>query len=202
MDPAAIYAMFPGWRIVAPSNAFDYIGLFNTAMHSNDPVLMIEHHSLYKEKFAVPKNDLDYCIPFGKADFISRGRDITVLSYGAMSNRLETLNKQLDEKGFSAEIIDLRSIDYPGIDYELIGDSLKTTSVLAVVEEAPPSMSIGPKIISEVTKRFFDYLDAPPGCINSKDVYNPVSRFLEHEVMLSDQEIINTLTLMAQRKWF
>jgi len=202
MDPAALYAMFPGWRIVAPANAFDYVGLFNSAMRSNDPVLIIEHHALYKNKFPVPVGDIDYCIPFGNARLVSRGSDITVVSYGCMSWRLPELIPQLEANGVSADIIDLRSIDFPSIDYNLIGESLRDTGVLAVVEEAPASMSIGSRITAEATKRFFDYLDAPPGCLNSKDVYNPVSRFLENEVMLSNAEIVDTLACMAKRKWF
>ncbi|HTY58582.1 MAG TPA: thiamine pyrophosphate-dependent enzyme, partial [Bacteroidota bacterium] len=67
MDPVGLYSLFPGWRIVAPSDSFEYIGLFNSAMRSNDPVLIIEHHSLYAKEFPVPSGTLDYCIPFGKA---------------------------------------------------------------------------------------------------------------------------------------
>ena len=73
MDPVGLYSLFSGWRIIAPSNSFDYIGLFNTAMQSNDPVVIVEHHSLYTLKFPVPENNLDYFIPFGKARMVSEG---------------------------------------------------------------------------------------------------------------------------------
>ncbi|MCP4396055.1 MAG: hypothetical protein GY801_01920 [bacterium] len=201
MDPVGLFALFPGWRIVAPGNAFDYIGLFNTAMHSLDPVVIIEHHSLYTKKFPVPVDALDYCVPFGKANIISAGNDVTVLVYGSMAERVKRLHKELSTRGISAEIIDLRSLDLPSIDYETIGASVKKTGAVAIVEEAPTSQSIGDKIASVITERYFDYLDAPPGFMTSMDVPNPVSRQLEQTVLLSDRNILHITEAIAKRKW-
>lgn len=201
MDPVGLFALFPGWRIVAPANAFDYIGLFNTAMQSLDPVVILEHHSLYTKKFPVPVHSLDYFIPFGKAKIISMGNDVTILVYGSMVERVKRLHKELSARGISAEIIDLRSLDLPGIDYATIGTSVKKTGALAIVEEAPTSQSIGDKIASVITERYFDYLDAPPGFITSMDVPNPVSRNLEKTVLLNDQEILHITEAIAKRKW-
>ena len=201
MDPAGLYALFPGWRIVAPSNAFDYIGLFNTAMTSNDPVLIIEHHALYGRNFPVPDSHTDYYVPFGKAKVLSRGTDITVLCYGHMANRILSMNNAFAEKGISAEIIDLRSLDLPSIDYDLIGQSLEKTGTVAVVEEAPSSQTLGPRLSAQITERFFDYLDSPPGCIGSKDVPNPVSRKLEEAVIISDAQILEFTSAIAKRRW-
>ena len=201
MDPVALFALFPGWRIVAPSNAFDYIGLFNTAMHSLDPVVILEHHSLYGKIFPVPKHSLDYFIPFGKAKILVSGHDITILVYGAMAERLRHLHQDLGALGISAEIIDLRSLDLPSIDYDTIGISVKKTGAVAIVEETPRSQSIGEKIAAVITERFFDYLDAPPGCITSMDVPNPVSRKLEETVLIKDSDIVKMIAAMANRKW-
>lgn len=201
MDPAALYALFPGWRIVAPSNAFDYIGLFNTAMTSNDPVLIIEHHSLYAKKFPVPDSFLDYYIPFGRAKLLTKGKDITILSYGSMSDRMLNMSGKLMEMGIGAEIVDLRSIDMPGIDYDLVGQSLEKTGAVAIVEEGPASQTIGPRLISQIAERFFDCLDGPPGCIASADVPNPVSRILEKAVIISDEQILDFTAKVAKRKW-
>ncbi|MCK4422923.1 MAG: 2-oxoisovalerate dehydrogenase, partial [Candidatus Omnitrophica bacterium] len=189
MDPVALYALFPGWRIIAPGNAFDYIGLFNTAMRSLDPVLIVEHHSLYKKKFPVPQNSLDYFIPFGTASIITRGKDVTILAYGSMTRRLENLNKELCTQNISVELIDLRTLDLANIDYDTIGESVKKTGVLAIVEEASASQSLGAHIAAEITKRYFDYLDAPPVCITSMDVPNPVSRMLEQAIIIKDEQI-------------
>ncbi|MHB0998441.1 MAG: alpha-ketoacid dehydrogenase subunit alpha/beta [Armatimonadota bacterium] len=198
MDPVALYALFPGWRIVFPSNAFDYVGLFNSAMTSLDPVLMVEHHSLYGRKFPVPKGNLDYFIPFGKARTTVSGSDVTVVTYGAMVSRCEDVLANLD---ISAEIIDLRTVDLYGIDYDAIGLSLEKTGAVVVVEEAPTSQSIGASISAGVTERFFDLLDAPAARVNSLDVPNSVSRALEKATIVSDDDIRSTVISTAQRKW-
>ncbi|MFH0761048.1 MAG: thiamine pyrophosphate-dependent enzyme [Bacteroidota bacterium] len=201
MDPVGLYALFSGWRIIAPSNAFDYIGLFNTAMHSNDPVVIIEHHQLYPLKFPVPENNLDYFVPFGKARILSPGDDITVITYGVMAYRCGKLISRFNEKGISAEIIDLRTVDLPGLDFETIGQSLKKTGVAVVVEEAPTNHSIGAKIAAELTERYFDYLDSPVMRLTSLDVPNSVSRILEKAAILDDETIIYNTVLAAKRQW-
>lgn len=201
MDPVALYALFSGWRIVAPGNAFDYIGLFNTAMQSLDPVLIIEHHSLYTKKFPVPQNSLDYFIPFGKARVITAGTDITILTYGAMTGRLENINKELRARDISAEIIDLRSLDMAGIDYDTIGESVKKTGVLVIVEETPVSQSIGSHIAAQITGRYFDYLDAPPVFITSMDVPVPVSRVLEQTAIIKDEVIVEIIEKAAKHRY-
>jgi len=201
MDPAALYALFPGWRIVAPSNALDYVGLFNSAMHSLDPVLIIEHHSLYGRKFPLPKDNLDYFIPFGKARVTREGKDVTLITYGCMVGRCEKVQARLAEKHVSAEIIDLRSIDFPSIDYDLIGGSVAKTGAAVVVEESPRSQSLGATIANEVTERFFEWLDAPVLRLNSADVPNPVSRVLESAAILGEEEIVTGVMSAARRKW-
>jgi len=201
MDPVGLFSLFPGWRIVAPSNAFDYIGLFNTAMHSLDPVLIIEHHSLYTQSFSIPKDELDYHIPLGKARVAVEGEDVTMIAYSSVVERLTKLVHELKPLGVFPEIIDLRTVDLPNIDFDCIGDSVKRTGAVVVVEEAPPSQAIGHRIVAEITKRFYDWLDGPPGCINSQDVPSPVSRMLESSVILTDREILETTEAVAKRNW-
>lgn len=201
MDPVALFGLFPGWRIVAPSNSFDYIGLFNTAMHSTDPVVFLEHHSLYGTAFDVPKEDLDYCVPLGHARVVQPGDDITVLTYASMSGRVQALSEALAARGVSAEIIDLRTVDLLGIDYDTIGASLSKTGVVGIVEEAAGSQTIGPRIAEQITTRFFDLLDAPVGCLSSLDVPTSVSRKLEAAALISDEEITEGLSAMAKRAW-
>jgi len=201
MDPVGLYALFSGWRIVAPSNAFDYIGLFNTAMQSNDPVVIIEHHQLYPLKFPVPENELDYFIPFSKARIVSAGKDATLITYGVMAYRCEQLISNFKDNGISVEIIDLRTIDLPGLDFETVGESLKKTGVAIVVEEAPANLSIGSKIAAELTERYFDYLDSPVMRLTSLDVPNSVSKVLEKAAMIDDETIIKNTVLAAKRQW-
>jgi 2-oxoisovalerate dehydrogenase E1 component len=201
MDPVGLYALFSGWRIIAPANAFDYIGLFNTAMQSNDPVLIIEHHQLYPLKFPVPENGIDYFIPFNKARVVKEGDDITMITYGVMAYRCEILISRFIDKGISVEIIDLRTIDLPGLDFETIGESLKKTGAAIIVEEAPSNHSIGAKIAAELTEMCFDYLDGPLMRLTSADVPNSVSKVLEKAAVLDDETIINNTVLAAKRQW-
>jgi 2-oxoisovalerate dehydrogenase E1 component len=201
MDPVGLYALFPGWRIVAPANAFDYVGLFNTAMHSLDPVLFLEHNALYTLRSEVPADDLDYCIPFGKARVVCEGEDISVLVYGSMVGRLEKLQEEFLARSISVEVIDLRSLDLANVDWETIGVSLRKTGAIVSVEEAAGGQSIGRRIASQITERFFDELDGPPGVLTSLDIPNPVSKALETAALISDQEILETVTAMAARRW-
>ena len=201
MDPVGLFAQFPGWRIIAPCDAFEYIGLFNTAMHSLDPVVVFEHHGLYPRTFPIPEDDLDYCIPFDRARVVRSGTDITVLAYSAMVGRLESLGGELEARSVSAEIIDLRSLDLPGIDWDTIDGSLRKTGVVAVVEAAAGGQAIGGRIAAQITERFFDDLDGPPGCLASLDIPNPVSRALEEAALLDDRTIVTALEAMAKRRW-
>jgi 2-oxoisovalerate dehydrogenase E1 component len=201
MDPVGLYALFSGWRIVAPANAFDYIGLFNTAMQSNDPVLIIEHHALYTQLFPQPKDNLDYFIPFGKARVMEEGSDATIISYGYMAWRIENLSSELKSRGISVEMIDLRTVDLPSMDFETLGESLKKTGVAVVIEEAPTNHSIGAKIAAELTERYFDYLDSPVMRLSSLDVPNSVSSILEKQALLDDEEIIEMVTRATLRQW-
>jgi 2-oxoisovalerate dehydrogenase E1 component len=199
MDPVGIYSLFPGWRIVAPSDSFEYIGLFNSAMRSNDPVLVIEHHSLYAKDFPVPAGDLDYCIPFGKARVVAEGTDVTLLVYGSLVGRCEKLLGRFAAEGVSVDLIDMRTLDLPGIDYDAIGRSLERTGALVVAEEAPASQSIGSAVSATIMERFFELLDAPVARVTSLDIPLPVSRVLERETMISDEKIFRTTLAVAGR---
>ena len=199
MDPVGLYSLFPGWRIVAPSDSFEYIGLFNSAMRSADPVLVIEHHSLYAKEFPVPAGALDYCIPFGKARVVAEGSDVTLLVYGSLVGRCEGLLPAFAAQGISVDLIDMRTLDLPGIDYEAIGKSLKKTGALVIAEEAAASQSIGSAVAASIMERFFESLDAPVARVTSLDIPLPVSRVLERETMISDEKIFRTTVAVAGR---
>jgi 2-oxoisovalerate dehydrogenase E1 component len=201
MDPVGLYALFPGWRIVAPSTAFDYIGLFNSAMRSLDPVLILEHHSLYGQHFKVPTDDIDYMVRLGKARTIVPGDDITVVTYGAMVERCARLANRWREVGVSAEVIDLRTLDLWSLDYATLGSSLTKTGQLAIVEQAAASQGIGKQIAAVVQERFFDELDGPSACIASLDIAPSVSRVLENSALLDDETIFRRVTAVARRQW-
>jgi 2-oxoisovalerate dehydrogenase E1 component len=189
MDPSALFALFSGWRIVAPSNAFDYIGLFNTAVRLNDPVLVIEHGMLYGEEFPVPTETMDYYIPYGKAKVVRPGTDVTVLTYLTGVSQCVQVADKLAAEGISAEVIDLRTLDYTGMDYGTIGQSVQKTGSVLIVEQGPRSLTLGGRISDEIQERFFDYLDCPTAKVTAVDVPPPVSRKLEEAVLPSLAQI-------------
>jgi len=200
MDPVGLYSLFSGWRILAPSNAFDYIGLFNSAIQSKDPILVVEHHQHYSLKFDVPKDNLDYFVEMGKANILCQGKDVTVLCYSAAVDMCMTVAQQLANSGIDAEVIDLRTISPNDIDYETIGKSLKKTGSLITVEQTPASMSIGPRISHECQRRFFDYLDGPIATVSGLDIPNPVSKTLEAAAVPSIEYVKDMISKTAERQ--
>jgi len=200
MDPVGIFSLFSGWTIVAPSNAYDYIGLFNSAMQSKNPVVVIEHHELYPAKCDVPENNLDYFILFGKAKVLRQGKDVTVLSYSKMISDCQKAADNLEKQGISVELIDLRTISPLDIDYETIGQSFKKTNAIVIVEQSPKSLSIGSKIAEHCQAAFFDYMDVPITTISGLDIPNPVSKKLEQAAVPSLDEIQQTILKAAKRQ--
>jgi 2-oxoisovalerate dehydrogenase E1 component len=195
MEPASLYALFAGWRIVAPSNPFDYIGLFNTAYRSKDPVLVIEHQALYPVEGPVPK-DRDFLIPFGKARRCREGRHVTIVSYSLMTQKSSAAAEALAGEGIEAEVVDLRTIDYSGIDYETIGASVKKTGKLLLVEEGHLPGGIGSEIAYQVQRRFFDYLDGEIERVAGVSVPMPVSKALETMAVPQVSDIIDAVKRM------
>lgn len=200
MDPVGLYALFSGWRIIAPSNAFDYVGLFNSAIRCTDPVLLLEHNKIYPLKFDIPAGNLDYFVKMGKASVIRPGSDVTVLTYSSGVNLCIEAAEKLEKEEIEAEIIDLRTVSPRDIDYELIGQSLKKTGAILVVEQASKSLGIGKGIAYECQMRFFDYLDSPIALVSSLDIPPPVSKPLEEECMPGISQVRDMILRVARRK--
>ncbi|NQU59139.1 MAG: MFS transporter [Rhodospirillales bacterium] len=186
MDPAGLYSNWPGWRIVAPSTPFDYVGLMNSALLCEDPVLVIEHVGVYGSSGPGPLDDFDYFIPLGKAKVVRPGTSFTVLSYLAMT---PAAVEAADQMGVDAEVIDLRSLDRAGIDWETIGQSIRKTNSVVVVEEGPLTASYGAMLTDEIQRRFFDYLDQPVKRIHGGEASPSVSKVLERAAFVGLPEI-------------
>ncbi len=186
MDPAGLYAMWPGWRIVAPSTPFDYVGLMNSALLCEDPVLVIEHVALYNSSGAGPLADFDYFIPLGRAKVVRPGNAFTVLSYLAMT---PLAIKAAEELGLDVEIIDLRSLDRAGLDWDTIGASIMKTNNVVVLEQSPLTASYGAMVTDEVQRRYFDHLDQPVARIRGGEASPSVSKVLERAAFVGLEEI-------------
>ena len=140
MDASGLFALYPGWRIVAPSTPFDYIGLVNSALRCDDPVLVVEHNDLYQAVGKVPIDDWDFCIPFGSARVVRPGAACTVLTYLSM---VQTCVDVVEASGLDAEIVDLRTLDPLGLDWETIEASVRKTNRLLIVEQTARGTSHG-----------------------------------------------------------
>lgn len=186
MDPAGLYSQWPGWRIVAPSTPFDYVGLMNSALLCEDPVLVIEHVDLYAKTGPGPVDDLDYYIPLGKAKVVKSGNSFTVLSYLSMIQLAVNVS---DEMGLDVEVIDLRSLDRAGIDWKTIGASIRKTNNVVILEQGPLTVSYGAMLADEIQRRFFDYLDQPVKRIHGGEASPSVSRVLEQAAIAGDKEV-------------
>ncbi|WP_336662316.1 alpha-ketoacid dehydrogenase subunit alpha/beta [Leucobacter sp. USHLN154] len=187
MDPAGIFATQAGWRIVAASNAADYVGLMNAALALEDPVLVIEHMDLYGKADRVPSGDLDYIIPPGSAAVRRSGADVTVLTYLSMVDRaLEAV----EQTGVDAEIVDLRWLDRASIDWDTIGESIRKTNAVLIVEQGARGSSYGTWLADEIQRRFFDWLDQPVERVTGGEASPSISKVLERAAIAGTEEVV------------
>ncbi|HZV17209.1 MAG TPA: thiamine pyrophosphate-dependent enzyme [Sphingobium sp.] len=186
MDPTGIFATSVGWRIVAPSTPYDYVGLMNSALACKDPVLVLEHVDLYNSKGPAPVGDLDYHIPLGKAKRVRRGERMTVLTYLAM---VRPVVEAVDRLGISADVIDLRSLDRAGIDWPLIEESLDRTGNVLIVEQGSIGTSYGGWLADAIQARCFDMLDQPVRRVHGGEASPSISKVLEAAACCSPADI-------------
>ena len=187
MDPAGIFATQAGWRIVAASTAADYVGLMNAALALEDPVLVIEHVDLYGLPDRVPDADLDYVIPPGSAAVRREGNDVTVLTYLSMvGHTLEAV----EQTGTDAEVIDLRWLDRASLDWDTIGESIRKTNAVLIVEQGSRGPSYGAWLADEIQRRFFDWLDQPVERVTGGEASPSISKVLERAAIARTEEVV------------
>nr|WP_216094223.1 alpha-ketoacid dehydrogenase subunit alpha/beta [Jiangella alba] len=197
MDPAGIFAASPGWRIVAPSTAADYIGLFNAAMLLDDPVLVIEHVDLYGLRQSVPADAWDYVIEPGTAAVRRSGDDVTVISYLSMVDRaLEAV----DRCDIDADVIDLRWLDRASVDWSTIEASVQKTNNVLIVEQGARGTSYGGWLADEIHRRYFDWLDQPVERVTGREASPTISKVLERAAMAGTDEVVAGLE-KVRRNW-
>ncbi|MDP1720563.1 MAG: thiamine pyrophosphate-dependent enzyme [Candidatus Nanopelagicaceae bacterium] len=190
MDPAGIFATSPGWRIVAASTPAEYIGLMNAALALEDPVLVLEHVDLYGDSGEIPEGDMDYQIPFGKANIRRAGNDATVLTYLSMVKHSLTA---VEQSGIDAEVIDLRWLDRASIDWETIEASIRKTNNVMIVEQGALGTSYGRWLADEIQLRYFDWLDQPIQRVTGGEASPSISKVLERAAIAGVEEIVRGL---------
>ena len=191
MDPAGIFATSPGWRIAAPSTPYDYVGLMNTALRCQDPVVVLEHVDLYNSSGPGPVDDLDFCLPVGKAAVRREGSDVTVLSYLAMVPKVLEAVEQHGE--VDAEVIDLRWLDRASVDWDTIEASITKTSKVLIAEQGAIGTSYGGWLADEIHRRFVYLLDAPVHRVTGGEASPSISKVLEGAAIAGTAEVVTGL---------
>jgi 2-oxoisovalerate dehydrogenase E1 component len=189
MDPSGLFSMWPGWRIVAPTTPYDYIGLFNAAMACNDPVAIIEVQPLFQQEGPIP-DDLDYMIPFGKAKIVRPGSECTVI---ACSNMVPVSVEAAASTGIDAEVIDLRTLDVPSRDWETISHSVRRTHRVLIVEQTARGYTIGNRLAADLQERLFDELDHEIIRVSGTESAPTVSRVLEAAALANIDDVVTGL---------
>ncbi|WP_142846812.1 alpha-ketoacid dehydrogenase subunit beta [Telmatospirillum sp. J64-1] len=170
-----IFTHVPGLKVVCPSNAYDAKGLLIQSIRDNDPVIFCEHKALYGFEMDVPRES--YAIPFGEANVLRDGDDVTLVSYGLTVHRAMAAAEILAQEKIEAEVIDLRTLS--PIDRDTIIDSVERTGRLVVIDEAHPRCNIATDISAHVCQHAFGALKAGVQMVTAPHTPVPFSPVLE-----------------------
>jgi 2-oxoisovalerate dehydrogenase E1 component len=191
-----MFTHIPGLRVVMPSTALDTCGLLRTAVRCDDPVLFLEHKHLYRQPYNRSEYPgPDFTVPFGKARLVREGRDISVITYGALVHRTEIAAAALEREGISLEIIDLRSLS--PYDWEAIAHSVRKTSRALVAYEDHRSWGYGAEIAARIADELFSDLDAPVRRVAAHDVFCAYQPTLEAVTLPQSDDIIGAARSLA-----
>ncbi len=184
--PDAIFAHFPGLKVVAPGTPADAKGLLKAAIRSQDPILFIEHATLYQTRGEVPEGD--YIVPIGKSTIQRPGKDVTIVTYSKMLEISLKAAEQLAKEGIEAEIVDLRSLR--PLDMDPVLESFKKTNRAVIVEEGWKSYGVGAEISARIYEEAFDYVDAPIKRVAQAEVPLPYNRALEQSALPQVEDVV------------
>lgn len=185
----SFFAHQPGFHVVLPSGPRSAKGLLTTALRTQDPVVFLEHRALLALKEDVPEGE--YTIPFGQAEVVRAGNEITIVAISAMVTRSLEAAAALDEEGVSVEIIDPRTV--APLDIDTIKESVHKTGRLLVVEEDYAPCSVAAEIASRIGEEAFDDLDAPVRRLHCGFTPAPYSSVLEEEIVISVDAIVQAV---------
>ncbi len=187
--PDAVFAHFPGLKVIAPGTPEDAKGLLKAAIRSDDPILFIEHATLYQTRGEIP--DGDFTVPIGRSKVQRPGQDVTIVTYSKMLEISLKAADQLSQEGIEAEIIDLRTLR--PLDMDPVLESFKKTNRAVIVEEGWRSYGVGSEIAARIYEEAFDYVDAPIQRVAQKEVPLPYNRNLEQLALPQVEDVIQAV---------
>jgi len=190
----AYFQAVPGLKIVACSTPRNAKGLLKAAIRDNNPVMFFEHVLLYFQKEDLP--DDEYILPLDKAETVREGKDVTILTYSRMRYHVMQAVENLEKKGYDPEVIDLISLK--PIDYDTIGESIRKTHRVIIVEECMRTGGIAAEIIASINDRFFDELDGPVIRMSSQDIPTPYNKALEDLTIVQPAQIEEAVEKIMQ----
>ncbi|MGW4521697.1 alpha-ketoacid dehydrogenase subunit beta [Amycolatopsis sp. NPDC004378] len=189
-----IFTHIPGLKVVVPSNPYEAKGLLIQSIRDDDPVIFCEHKALYDTSGEVPEDS--YTIPFGEANVVRDGDDVTIVAIGRMVAIAEEAAKELADNGIEAEIIDPRTTS--PLDTETIIESVENTGRLVVVDEASPRCNLATDISALVAKEAFGSLRAPIEMVTPPHTPVPFSDALEDLYIPDAQKVVNAAKAVVE----
>ncbi len=197
----------PGIKVVAVSNAYDAKGVLKSAVRDDNPVLIFEHKLLYGSKGARTEpgavdatSDIpvgDYTVPLDRAAVRRAGKEVTILAWLLMAHFATKAALELAEGGIDAEVIDVRSLS--PIDYETIGESVRKTGRVVIVEEGPKTGGTSAEIAAGIMEQFGESLLAPVVRVASADVPVPFTPVLENAYRPDSDRIVAAARAIVSR---
>jgi 2-oxoisovalerate dehydrogenase E1 component beta subunit len=186
-SPEMWFVRTPGLKVVAPATAYDAKGLIKSAIRDNDPVLFFEHKTLYRRI----KEDLpaeEYTVPIGKAKVVREGKDLTIVTYGAMVWVALEAAGTLAEEGASVEVVDLRTL-LP-LDRETVCESVRKTSKVLLLHEDTRTGGMAGELAASISESVFEYLDGPIVRVTAPDTPIPYSPPLEDAFLPNAEKVV------------
>jgi len=185
------FTHLPGLRVVMPSNALDACGLLRTAIRCDDPVMFLEHKRLYREPYnRSPHPGEDFTIPLGRAHIVKPGRDLTVITYGALVQKSQQAAMLVERKDpdISIEVIDLRSL--APYDWNAIRTSVEKTNRVVIAHEDCLSFGYAAEIAARIADELFDRLDAPVRRVAALDTWVAYQPQVENAILPQVEDLV------------
>jgi pyruvate/2-oxoglutarate/acetoin dehydrogenase E1 component len=187
----AIFLHVPGMLVAVPSTPADAKGLLKAAVRDDNPVVFIEHESLYGQRGDVP-DDGDHVVDFGQAAIRREGADVTLVGISRMALTAQKAAEVLEEEHeVDAEVIDPRTLR--PLDLDTILDSVRKTNRCVIVEEGWPHGGVGANLAALIQEQAFDWLDAPVARVTGADLPMPYSKPLEQIAFPHEPQVVQAV---------